>query len=129
LVDFYALGDRGRFRWWDFHPLRRVKADAAFRGWPDRPGDPTAGVRHLLPAYDPASFALLWDSEGDEVIQYTPDAQSDYPPETTLSAFVEELFAPQLAADELPGLWVATLRHLDRLAEPGAVADRAGARR
>ena len=121
LAEFYALCDGGQFFCWDFLPLRRVKAEAAaFRGWPDRPGDRTADMRHLLLAYDPDSFALLWDSEKDEVIQYKQDAQSHYPRGTPFAAFVKELFAPELAADELPDLWVATLRHLDGLAEPNA---------
>jgi hypothetical protein len=127
LVDFYALCDGGQFFCWDFHSLRRVKAEAAaFRGWPDRPGDPTADIRHLLLAYDPDSFALLWDSEKDEVIQYKHDAQSDYARGAPFATFVEELFTPALAADELPNLWVATLRHLDSFAEPHAVPDRGG---
>jgi hypothetical protein len=118
LVEFYNLCDGGQFFFWDFLPLRRVKAEAAaFRGWPDRPGDPAADMRYLLLAYDPDSFALLWDSERDEVFPYKHEAQSDCPRGTPFAAFVQELFAPELAADALPDLWVATLRHLDGLGE------------
>ena len=119
LVEFYALCDGGQFCFYDFLPLRRVKAEAAaFRGWPDRPGDQSAGVRHLLLGYDQDSFSLIWDSAKDELVQYKSDAQSDYPRGVPFAAFVEKLFVPELAPGELPDLWVATLRHLDGLAEP-----------
>jgi hypothetical protein len=117
LVEFYALCDGGKFFWYDFLPLRRVKTEAAaFRGWPDRPGDPSAHVRHLLLGYDQDSFALIWDSAMDELVLFKSDAQSAYPRGVSFAAFVEELFAPNLAAGELENLWEAALRRLDGLA-------------
>jgi hypothetical protein len=127
LVEFYALCDGGQFSCYDFLPLRRVKAEAAaFRGWPDRPGDQSAGVRHLLLGYDQDSFALIWDSAKDELIHYKSDAQSAYPRGVPFAAFAEKLFAPELGPGELPDLWVAALRHLDGLAEAHAAPDCGG---
>jgi hypothetical protein len=116
LVEFYALCDGGTFFWYEFHPLRRVKAEAAaLRGWPDRPGDPVGEVRHLLLGYDPDSLALIWDSAKDELTLFDSDGQTAHP-RGSFAAFVEELFAPELAPGELPDLWVATLLRLDKLA-------------
>ena len=116
LAEFYTLCDGGTFFWYDFFPLRRVKAEAAaFRGWPDRPGDPSEQLRHLLLGYDPDSFALIWDSAKDELVLFKADAQDTYPGGVTFAAFVEELFGPKLAPGELENLWEATLRYLDGL--------------
>ncbi|SRR5260370_23015110 len=94
--------------------------------WPDRPGDQTAGVRHLLLGYDQDSFALIWDSANDALVQYKSDAQMAYPSGVPFAAFVEKLFAPELAPGELPDLWVVALRHLDGLAELHASPGRGG---
>jgi hypothetical protein len=127
LIEFYALCDGGQFFCYEFFRLRQVKAEAAaFRDWPDRPGDQSAGVRHLLLGYDQDSFALIWDSAKDELVQYKSDAQLEYPSGVPFAAFVEKLFAPELAPGALPDLWVVALRHLDGLAEPHASPDCGG---
>jgi hypothetical protein len=115
LVEFYTLCDGGTFFRYDFLPLHRVKAEAlTLRGWPDRPGDPAAEVRHLLLGYDPDSFALIWDSRKDEVTESKSEAGVSYA-HGSFAAFMQELFLPEFAPDELPDLWVTTLQCLDTL--------------
>ena len=46
---------------------------------------------------------------------YDPDGQS-LVAQGSFAMFIDKLFAPQFAPDEVPDLWVATLRHLDSLA-------------
>jgi hypothetical protein len=66
-----------------------------------------------LLGYVQDSFALIWDSAKDELIRYKSNAQPAYPRGVPFARFVEELFAPAPAPDELPDLWVTALRQLD----------------
>jgi hypothetical protein len=118
LVELYTLCDGGFFLCWDFFALRRVKAEsAALQGGLDQPAEPAAGIRQALLGYGSDHFSLIWDSLKDEVIAASPHPDESYPLAPSFATFVEELFTPKLADDELPELWVATLRHLDGLAQ------------
>jgi len=107
LVDFYELCDGGFFYCWRFLPLREVKRQTAA----------LQSRAQVLLGYGSDPFALIWDSGQDEVIAGSPHPDESYRLASSFAEFIDELFTPRPASDELAELWGATLRHLDSLVE------------